>query len=420
MSTPFDNIGSLLDDILNEDATEEATPETPTPEPEVEDEAVITDDDLVTEPELPETTEAGAPHHPSVDDIEAMIADAAGENVPEPEPDPEPEPEVTQSVTSTQMFTKGVGDEAIPMPTFTDEDVMEQIDIRNFGTLVTLRTARWHGKIKDRKASKNAANAVNADAAAFETHKFLLAGADERLKKVHKCIDAARTAHYAMTLPWSIVGINEQGKRAGPRLLPNTLFMEYTTAVANAQAEADAALQEFEQHYASDLQKAEKKLGDSFNQNEYPSVASIKEHFGLNWDFAPIPKGTDFDGLQGQQAQKLADALNKRTRTMLENAMQDAWSTLYETVSHAHDRLENSDKLFHYTLIDKLKDQSSMLKHLNATGDQRIEDVRLRVEKELTGYDVKDIRKDDALRKQLGRAAGEIVEQMKEFANEAE
>ena len=414
MGTSFDDINSLLDEVFN-DEPEEETPEAEGLSTEdivegleLEAEPVITEEDLVTEPEI--------------DEIEQLIADAAGENEPEPEEEePEPEPEVTQSVTpSNQVFSKGVGAEAIPIPTFTDDDVMEQIDIRNFGTLVTLRTARWHGKIKDRQASKNAAKAVGAADEAYESHKFLLAGADERLKKVHKCIDAARTAHYAMTLPWSVVGINETGKRAGPRLLPNTLFMEYTAAVANAQAETEAALTEFETHYATDLQNAAKKLGSAFNQGEYPPVASIREHFGLHFDFVPIPKGQDFDGLQGQQAQKLAEALNKRTRTMLENAMADAWKRLYETVDHAYDRLENSDKLFHYTLVDKLKEQSSMLKHLNATGDQRIEDIRNRVEKELACYDVKDIRKDDALRKQLAKSAGEIVSQMKEFADETE
>ena len=412
MGTSYDDISTLLDSVFDDD------PETPEVEglttEEIEeglalenDEAVITTDDLVTEPEI--------------NDIEALIANAAGEvEEEEPEPEPEPEPDLTQCVSepSTQVFSKGSGDEVVPIPTFTDEDIMDQIDIRCFGTLVTLRTARWHGKIKDRRASRDAALAAKATDAAFETHKFLLAGADERLKKVHKCIDAARTAHYSMTLPWSVVGINETGKRAGPRLLPNTLFMEYTTAVANAKAETDAALNEFEKGYAQDLVTAETKLGNAYNAGDYPDVANIREHFGLDFDFQPIPKGTDFDGIQGQQAQKLAESLNKRTRTMLENAMQDAWKRLFETVQHASERLANPDALFHYTMIEKLKDQASMLKHLNVTKDARIEEIRDRVEKKLTLWDVKDIRKDDALRKVMAKDAQAIFDSMEEYANE--
>src|SRR5210317_225495 len=406
MGASFDDISSLLDSVLSDD-TEQVT-ETPEPEEEV----VITADDLVNEPEVDD----------EVDDIESLIAQAAGEQEEEPEPEVTEVTEVTETHTvcdtpSNQVFAKGTGVDHVPIPTFTDEDILDQIDIRQFGTLVTLRTARWHGKIKDRKASKDAAAAAGADAAAFETHKYLLAGADERLKKVHKCIDAARTAHYAMTLPWSVVGVNETGKRAGPRLLPNTLFMEYTAAVANAKSETEAALTEFEKGYANDLQAAQRKLGTAYNANDYPDLASIRDHFGLDFDFQPIPKGADFDGIQGQQAQKLAEALNSRTRTMLENAMQDAWQRLFETVNHAFERLSNPDALFHYTMVDKLKDQASMLKHLNATNDAKIEEIREAVEKKLTMYDVKDIRKDDALRKQLAKDAGEIVEAMKEYAD---
>ncbi len=59
-----------------------------------------------------------------------------------------------------------------------------------------------------------------------------------------------------------------------------------------------------------------------------------------------------------------------------------------------------------------------MLKHLNVTKDGRIEDIRDRVERKLTMYDVKDIRKDDALRKQMADDAKVIFDLMQEFANE--
>jgi hypothetical protein len=115
---------------------------------------------------------------------------------------------------------------------------------------------------------------------------------------------------------------------------------------------------------------------------------------------------------------KLAEALNRKTRTMLENAMQDAWMKLYETVQHAANKLANPDAMFHYTLIEKLCDQASMLKHLNVTADPRIEEVRDAIERNLTKHEVKDIRKDDALRKLLAVEAALIVERMEEIANE--
>lgn len=321
--------------------------------------------------------------------------------------------EVSEHVFSTPT-DEGV---TVPIPTFTSDEIAENLDIRNFATLVTLNTARWHAKVKDHKAAKDAADASGADAEAFEARKKLLVGADEKLRAVHKAIDAARSEHYRLTLPWSTVGVNDQGKRSGGRLMPNTLFMEYTTAMARCKMDMDTKLTVFEQAYPTLVTIAEHNLGTAFDPSEYPNPSSIRGHFRLSFDFNPIPVGSDFKGLQDAQIQKLGTALESKTRTMLENAMQDAWKQLYESVQHAHSRLSNPDAMFHSTLITKLQDHATMLKHLNATGDARMEEVRKLVEDKLTKHDAKDVRDDDALRKRLSGDAAAIVKRMEEIAD---
>lgn len=314
------------------------------------------------------------------------------------------------------MFSKPAAIPTIPMPTFTNDELMESLDIRNFGMLVSLSTQRWHAKVKDRKAAMDAAGATGADASAFEARKRLLVGADEKLKRVHKAIDAARTDHYRMTLPWSTVGINDQGKRAGRRLLPNTLFFEYTKTMGKHKLEMQQALGEFIQAYPTLIAISQQKLGGSFNQGEYPPPSSIGRYFDLSFDFDPIPTGGDFENVQLQQADKLASALNKKTKVMLENAMQDAWVRLYEDIEHAVNVLKNPDAMFHYTLVEKLREHSSMLSHLNVTKDPRIEAIRKKIETNLCRWDVKEIRKDDQLRRRLGEAAEKVHGLMKEYA----
>lgn len=300
----------------------------------------------------------------------------------------------------------------VHIPTFTTDEIADAIDIRNFGTLVTLQTRRWHAKVKDRQGSRDIAAANNADAAAFDTHKRLLAGADEKLKRIHKAIDDARAKHYRMTLPWSTVTHDDSNKRTGSRLLPNTLFMEYTTAMAHALQEMKAAINDFVPAYPALIQIAQKKLGNRFDATDYPNASAIANYFDLSFDFMPIPLGGDFQGLADAQVQRLADTLQRKTRQMLENAMQDAWLRLHDTVSHAAERLANPDATFHYTMVERLKEQSDLLKHLNVTNDQRIEDVRAFVAKNLTMYDVKDIRKDENLRKQMASAAAAALAMM--------
>ncbi len=393
----------------------------------------VADDSLSPTP-YPDEKNDGPPHETEgedaeVLDVESMIADITGEDPPEKshtvlptssdEDDSGEEDATVPPQTAEHVFsTPSNSSTGIPMPQFTTDEIADELDIRNFATLVTLNTARWHAKVKDRKAAKDAADASGADAAAFEARKRLLVGADEKLKRVHKAIDTARTEHYRLTLPWSTVGVSDIGKRSGGRLMPNTLFMEYTSVMAKCKADMDKALTDFVTVYPTLVTIAQGKLGQAFNPSDYPNPSSIKSHFDLSFDFNPIPVGGDFKGLQDAQIQKLGSALNKKTRTMLENAMQDAWKRLYDAVLHAYQKLNDPDAVFHYTLIEKLIEQSKMLKHLNATSDTRIEEVRQSVERELTKHSVKDIRKDDALRKLLASKAKLIHERMKEIGDE--
>jgi len=439
----FDNIGSLLDDVLNDKPIEDAKPTAPEPvtKPAVTiethtpgEENILGDfmDDLI-EPEATVITD------PEVDEVEDMLADLMGDDsipVASVAVGPADFDVVTQTeelsnvtqcvteesdeepVTAGHVFAEPIDQgKGVPLPTFTTDEIADNLDIRNFATLVTLNTARWNAKVKDRTAAKAAADAAGAKAEAFEARKALLVGADTKLKQVHKAIDAARTEHYRLTMPWSTVGVNDVGKRTGGRLMPNTLFMEYTTAMAKAKQEMDRLVAAFVKDYPVLVQTAQQNLGSAFDPAQYPNPSSIASHFRLSFDFNPIPVGTDFKGLQDAQIQKLGTALNTKTRAMLENAMQDAWKQLYETVQHAAAALKDTGKMFHKTLITKLQDQAHLLTHLNATKDPRIEEVRSMVESYLTKHDAKDIRKDEALRKKLAHDAALIVQHMEGIAN---
>jgi len=406
----------ILGDFLNEIADETVNEVTGIPDSSIP-VGVITET-----PSAPEPAESDA-----ISDVENVIAETTGE-VPASEitkdvvssgteVEATGAEDLTQCVTSEHVFAEPIEASAIQLPVFTTDELADSIDIRNFGTLVTLNTQRWHAKVKDHKAAKDAADKAGASPEAFEARKKLLAGCDAELKAVHKEIDTARTEHYRLTMPWSAVGVNDVGKRAGGRLMPNTLFLEYTTIMAQCKASMEAKLALFEAKYPSLIAVAQKKLGTAFNPSEYPNPSSIRQHFNLSFDFNPVPVGEDFQGLQQAQIDKLSAALNRKTRLMLENAMQDVWKTLFETVQHAYARLAKPGAMFHASLIDKLRDQSQLLTHLNATRDKNIAQVANLIGGDLIKFDPKDIRKDDALRKRLADYAEKIVKFMESVAN---
>jgi len=305
---------------------------------------------------------------------------------------------------------------SVALPTFATDDIAKTLDIRNFATLVTLNTKRWHAKVKDRQASKDAASASDANADAFETRKHLLSGADEKLKKIHREIDSARAEFYEMTLPWTTTGLDDQGRRTGARMLPNTSFFDFIGRLGKRKASMNEALDEFVPEYPKLIELARKNLGKRFMITEYPNVDSIRGHFDLSFDFQPVPASSDFKGLPAQQCQALADALQDKTKKMLENAMQDLWVRAHEAVGRMAERLSNPDNQFHYTLVDNVRSVAHQLKHLNVTNDQRVEEIRAYITQHLCVHDTEALRNTPGIRAQVGEDARTAIRMMDRLA----
>jgi hypothetical protein len=326
--------------------------------------------------------------------------------------------EVTTVVTQVFTDTDDRTDDAVlpPLPSFTTEEIAKSLDLRNFATLVTLNTARWHAKVKDRQASRDIAAANDADAGAFETRKRLLAGADEKLQRIHKAIDAARGKHYEMTLPWTTTGVQDIGRRSGGRLLPNTLFFEYTKAMAEAKAEMLAALDEFVPAYPTLVEQARKQLGKRFDITEYPNAESIRQHFDLSFDFMPIPQGDDFKGLPKMQCDALANAIQRKTEKMVENAMHDLWLRFHDAVSKMQERLSSPDKKFHHTLVGNIRDIVKLMGHLNVTNDANVDALRMEAQNKLCVHDVDVLRDNPTIRMEVAAHAADILAKMDKVA----
>ena len=297
------------------------------------------------------------------------------------------------------------------MPTFTSADFAETMDIRNFATLVTLSTSRWHAKIKDKQASRDVAAANNADAEAFATYKFLLKGVDKPLQDIHKAINRARDIYYELTLPWTLTSM-EDGRRKGGRLLPNTLFVDFTIAMATQKKLMEQGIQVFKPLYPGMIEAVKKTLGSRFDRREYPPVDSIEKHFDMSFDFEPIPKGDDFKGLPQVQLDALAAKVNDATRERAELAMQEVWARLYKVVARMAERLSDPEHGYHATLVTNVKDAVRLARHLNVASDTKVDALCKKIERQLCQHEAKVLRENAVLRNEVCGQAKSILQEM--------
>jgi hypothetical protein len=303
---------------------------------------------------------------------------------------------------------------SIRMPVFVPDDYADTIDVRQYASLVTLSTNRWHAKAKDRKSGEDIAVANDAKSTAFEVRKHLLAGADTMLKDIHKALDAARADHYRMTLPWTTTGMEDNGRRTGARLLMNSLFFEYTEIMAKHKRDMNDKMGPFVAAYPGLIQQAQQQLGKRFNPMEYPPATDIRRHFGMDFDFQPVPKGEDFKGLPAQQLDALARKVNNNITKMAQNAMEDLWSRAIDVVGRMAERLSSPDKAFHDTLIGNARELSRLMEHLNLTSSPKIADMQAKISKHLCQHEPQVLRDNAVIRREVAAAARSIEKELKQ------
>lgn len=302
----------------------------------------------------------------------------------------------------------------VPVPIFTAVEIGESFDLRALAMLASMSTSRWNAKTKDRTVAKEAEQAQDARVGAFEAYKRLLIGNDAPLKKVTAALDGARSKHYAMTLPWTTVGVGDESKRTGARLLPNTLWFDYVKAMAMYKGQMDKALDAFVPLYPGMIEKAKESLGKRFDITEFPSPAEIRAKFDLSFHFDPVPKGADFEGSQLKQDQidRLALALQDKTETMLKNAMEDVWARLHGIMVRMEDRLKDPENIFHTSMIDGVRDLASLMGHLNVTKDQRITDLKDYIDSKIVPYDADELREKALIRAKVHAAVVHVLAEM--------
>ncbi len=270
-----------------------------------------------------------------------------------------------------------------------------------------LSIGNWTARKLDRKATKEttSANGASDDAGAF--HKKLLSCPE--LEAIQKHIANTRqNIHYRLTMPWSDLGV---------RLLPTAMFAEYYKEITAAETEFHRLVDAFLQAYTWAQAQAQARLGNLFSSDDYPSVEIVAAKFRFRHSQTPIPDAGDFRLDIGNEAQ---DALRKQYADFyaqqLNNAMGDVWQRTYDALQKMSERLDYADadnkKIFRDSLVDNVREMLGLLSKFNVTGDQRMENMRVRLEDAMLGVSADALRDDDTFRLDTKAKVDAIIKSM--------
>ena len=151
-----------------------------------------------------------------------------------------------------------------------------------------------------------------------------------------------------------------------------------------------------------------------YNEADYPTNIAAK--FGVDIVFMPLPDAQDFRASLGENAvAEIKEGIEAELQKTMQAAMRDPYERLYGHISRMVERLSDEKAIFRDTLVTGLADLCTILPGLNLTGDERLEDLRKRAERMVTGLDPKDLREVPSVRQNVARDAAEIQRMMASF-----
>lgn len=284
---------------------------------------------------------------------------------------------------------------------------MTDISLSTSAMLVDLRISVWTARRKDKATEAEVVKDKKAlSARAASVHKHLLVDA-EPLMKISRFASDCRSWLYANTLPWT---------DNGSRLLPTKNFFSFKQEMTVRDAHFWALVKEFEREYPVLITSMALQLGDLFNRNEYPDPATIASKFGFYPEFSPVPEAGDFRvDIAADAKEELRARYQQASQQRLEQAMEDAWTRLHDTVKHMYDKLQpvaegESAKRIHATLLENATELCGVLDALNIANDPKLEQARKMMVATIANVDTTSLREVPEVRAAVRSKLGDILD----------
>lgn len=273
--------------------------------------------------------------------------------------------------------------------------------------IANLQVGIWMGYRLDKAASRVLTEQAHADQDAARVNKHLVP--KETLKPIIATASAVRTHLYANTLPW---------KDNGDRLLIRKVYTKFIEEHSKLVAEFDAAVEKFlNETYLRARDQAEFRMGDLFNPADYPSSRTLRSKFYINLDIDAVTMVNDFRvQMDAKELERVKAAMEGQMQQRIGKAMLDVWQRLAETLKHFGDKM-GSDEIFRDTTVRNLEEIVDLLPDLNIANDPNLDQVRRDIQNSLIGYEPKELRKNDTVRKQVAGEAQRIMDTMSGFMN---
>lgn len=273
--------------------------------------------------------------------------------------------------------------------------------------IIDVRISKWNGYKTDPKASRKLTDDANAEAgSAIVSKRVIPKEAFTEITTAYNALKAHRDKH---TLPWS---------DKGPRIMTRNIYELFMSGYGELKREFDAAVDEFiTVKYPPLRDKAAFRLGDLFNERDYPPPEELREKFRVDLDVDGITEPEDFRvALPEKELVQVKAAMEESLVRRLTAAMTDVWLQIARLLTHYIEKMSDPEEIFRDSTVNNLVELMNILPGLNIASNPKLREIRQRIMTTIGSYAPDDLRKNANLRATAAKEAKIILEEIEKYA----
>jgi hypothetical protein len=287
--------------------------------------------------------------------------------------------------------------------------------------LTALHISSYSGNMFDQEATEEFNESFKADRKkAGRYNKKLVA--PEFLAGISAAHNAARKTHRTLTLPW---------EDDGTRILTTKGYMKYTELMKEHRLRVQDEREKFIKTRDEFVAEGRVRLGDLFDEKDYPSTEELKTKFDFDVEIKPVPESSDFRAqVSNEQMSTIVKDIQRRADDRVKDAINDVFERVLVHVQHMRDKLHDyvpaqkgkngrthtkGEGRIHDTLVYNIHELAEIMPILNITNDQRLNDLAQQLSQDLGRHSPERLRSDDKLRHDTMSKADKLLKKVHQY-----
>lgn len=243
-------------------------------------------------------------------------------------------------------------------------------------------------------------------------------GEEPTYKAIRNVYAETRAFLKANSLPW---GDNKQ------RIVLKSKWASFENGINELEAKWKDALKKFYDDYDNIKYRAQHsgRMSDLYNEEDFPSLDTLKKAFLWESAGASIPDVNDFRvGLSADEEERFRILCENNYKKQIESTIEASLEKVQATVSHLRDKMgsygvdENGKVVgkFRNATVEAVEEVLDFVKAYNITNNPELDKICEEM-KALVSYTPESLREDPALREEVYEAATNILHRVEGYGD---